>query len=270
MRKVFTVIVAVLGVLAISLAGLSGAAQASTVDELAQLAKAAAALPPGEYPDGTIIVCVQTSAPRALRAHLGAKTKACPKGSQKMDWASAGKTGPKGATGARGQQGPSGEQGIPGPAGASAAAPVYGTALVQVSRGGAAASTWATVSTSVGSPDGDTASNTFRMTCSEAKAPCVVSTQARATEDGVRVHPRLLISKQGTDAKPLGTCEYADGTDNDGGTLALTDVAATVPLGIGGSLDCGSDQVRPGSGVVESITVPAGYYDIAATFTFSR
>lgn len=267
MRKVFTVIAAVLGVLALSLAGLSGAAQASTVDELAQLAAAAAALPPGEYPDGTIIVCVQTSAPRALRAHLGAKTKACPKGSQKMDWSTA---GPKGKTGARGLQGPSGEQGIPGPAGADAPTPVYGTALVQVSRGGAAASTWATVSTSVGSPDGDTASNTFRMTCSEAKAPCVISTQARATEDGVRVHPRLLISKQGTDAKPLGTCEYADGTDNDGATLELTGTAITVPLGIGGSLDCGSDQVRPSSGVVESITVPAGYYDIAATFTFSR
>jgi hypothetical protein len=128
---------------------------------------------------------------------------------------------------------------------------------------------WAKVATPI-SAEGGTASNTFRMTCSTANAPCTITAQAWATVAGGTVYPRLLINRSSIDTgAPLGMCEYADGTNNDGGSQALTTTSAALPLGIGGSLDCGAGQTRPASGVVDSIDVPAGYYDIAATFAFT-
>ena len=46
-----------------------------------------------------------------------------------------------------------------------------------------------------------------------------------------------------------------------------------VSMGIGGSLDCGSSQIRPASGAVTEIWVPAGsgdtaYYNVWMTFAF--
>lgn len=248
----------------------------SVASTVAYAAPAAAPLPVGLYSDGIYRACVQTASPYTVRSHAGARTAACPSGSRLLALDVEGQQGPAGAKGATGAAGPAGATGPAGPAGpkgdAGAAAPatVYGTALIQVARGAGSASTWATISTPVGGPDGATASNTFRMTCSTANAPCRVSVKARATAGGVSVYPRLLISKSFIDSGvPAGLCEYGDGTTNSGGTLALTSSAVTVPLGIGGSLDCGTDQVRPDTGVVDSIKVGAGYYDIAATAVFT-
>lgn len=218
--------------------------------------------PTGVQADGRIAGCVKTGTAGAP-ADLFVRTTdgTCGKGFKTVYF---NQRGPKGATGPAGAKGDQGEQGEAAPEA------VYATGLVYISRGGADATVWAKASTALGSPDGDTASNTFRATCSTAKAPCVISVKARATSSAT-VYPRLLIQKSNIDTgAPAGLCEYGDGTDNDGGTAAIGTDLAAVPLGIGGSLDCGAGQVRPDSGVVESITVPAGYYDIAATFTFSR
>lgn len=225
-----------------------------------QQAAAPASTPIGAQPDGRIAGCVKnttgsTPAPLYVRRTTGT----CGAGFKTVYWdqkAKGGKTGPAGAKGATGASGTD----LP-----------YGIATVDISRGGAAATTWATISTTVGSPAGDTASSTFRMTCQAAKAPCVISVKAKATAAGVKAYPRVLIQKSDIDTgAPKGLCEYGDGADNDGGSQTLTTSAVTLPLGIGGSLDCGSTQVRPGSGVVESIEVPDGYYDIAATLQFTR
>jgi hypothetical protein len=139
-----------------------------------------------------------------------------------------------------------------------------------VARGTGSAQVWAQASTPVSATEGGTASNTFRMTCSAGNAPCTITAQARATAAGVKVYPRLLINRSDLDTgKPAGLCEYADGTSNDGGTAALTGTAVTLDLGIGGSLDCGAGQSFPAGGVVDQIKVPAGYYDVAATFAFT-
>ena len=81
---------------------------------------------------------------------------------------------------------------------------------------------------------------------------------------------------------PITSCEYADGA----GTLtgldqigrvaslgeALDAMRTPLDMGIGGSLDCDSDQDY--SPTVSEIEVPAGsdidtaFYDVAATFSF--
>lgn len=236
--------------------------------------------PIGVQPDGRIAGCVKSttgSGPAVLSVRR--TTGTCGTGYKTVYWnqkGAAGAKGVKGDTGTQGLQGPKGDKGDAGVDGTDAPVAVYGIGLVNVSRGGGTADTWARASTAIGSPVGDNASNTFRMTCSAAKAPCVISAQAWATTENVKVYPRLLISKSNIDTgAPVGMCEYADGADNDGGKADAQDTVSTVganplPLGIGGSLDCGSDQVRPDNGVVHEIKVPAGYYDIAATFVFSK
>jgi hypothetical protein len=219
--------------------------------------------PIGVQPDGRVAGCVKSSAgtgPAVLSVRR--TTGTCGKGFKTVYW------NQKGATGAKGVQG---VQGPKGDTGAAAPAAVYGVAKVDIKRGAGNYGTWATASTSVGSPVGDNASNTFRMTCSSSNAPCFIKARAYATGDNVKVYPRLLIQKSSIDTgAPVGQCEYADGANNDGATQNLTGDAADLTLGIGGSLDCGSDQVRPADGVVDEIKVPAGYYDIAATFVFTK
>lgn len=258
--------VLVAAVLALMAAALFGGATATagkgphTVQLLAGNL-AAVQLPPGQYTNGHYVMCVNTFGTRLVKAHTGAESSACPARTAKAT------INVKGATGARGPAGPAGAKGAAG-----AAAPVapVGVGTVSVQRGSGAAAVWAKVSTPISAAEGGTASNTFRMTCSAANAPCTITAQARATVAGSKVYPRLLIQKSDiSTGAPVGLCEYADGVDNDGGTKTLTTSAADLPLGIGGSLDCGTDQVRPASGVVDSIKVGAGYYDIAATFAFT-
>lgn len=249
-------------------------------------AKPATAPITGLQTDGTIAVCVEGSA--GSYTWHAAGPWPCASNENRLSWNQAGVAGPagpagaKGATGATGPAGPqgttgatgaTGPQGPAGTNGTNAQALPYGIALVNASRGGAAATTWGTYSTTIGSPVGDTASGTFRMSCTAAKAPCVISVQAYATTSGVKVYPRLDINREDTNDVPAGNCEYADGVDNNGSSLAVGNGVANVtavPLGIGGTLDCGSAQTYPTNGIATEIDVPAGYYDIAATFTFSK
>ena len=146
----------------------------------------------------------------------------------------------------------------------------YGVAQVLVQRGSGSATPWATYSTTLGSPVGDTASGTFRFTCSPANAPCRVSVAAYATKNGVTMYPRLLIYQQDYNSGgPEVYCEYGDGTDNNGGVATLTQSASPVTLGIGGTLDCpGHTQTYPAGGTASEIDVNAGYYDVQSTFQF--
>lgn len=195
----------------------------------------------------------------------------------------AGPQGPKGDTGATGAAstvpGPPGPQGATGPQGAPgtpAPTPAYGIAQVLVNNK-FGTNVWATYSTTLGSPVGDTASGTFRFTCAAAEGfnpPCAVSVAAYATEGGVTMYPRVLIYQQSPNGGPEIYCEYGDGTTNNNTSTAVLSQDSNAPtpvtLGIGGSLDCpGTTQVRPSDGTVSEIDVPAGYYDVQSTFTFS-
>ena len=57
-------------------------------------------------------------------------------------------------------------------------------------------------------------------------------------------------------------------------TAAVVAMRIARPMGIGGSLDCGAGQVRPPTGTVTSISVPAGsngqdaFYDVWTTLGF--
>ena len=172
---------------------------------------------------------------------------------------------------------PAGTKGLNYPVSGSAVAaavapllpkPAYGIAMVNVSRNGAAATTWETLSTSLGSPVGDTASGTFRFTCS-GSAPCEISVKAYTTADGYTVYPRLDIMSQ-VEGTGENYCEYADGADNDGASATVGTTATAVKLGIGSTADCGAGQA---GGVVDSILVPNGaqdHYDVSATFVFAK
>jgi hypothetical protein len=196
--------------------------------------------------DGVQHWCVQKVAPHTFYANVTLDDTKCPAGTTQEH----GKWG-----------------------GAAPVIPVtqYGVAQILVSRGGADATVWDKLSTPLGGPVGDKATGTFRFTCSAAKAPCFLSVNAYATTDGYSVYPRVLINKSDINTgAPLGQCEYADGTTNDGGTVTLAGDSTPVPLAIGGSLDCGSDQAYPTGGVVDEIKVPAGYYDVYSEITFVK
>jgi hypothetical protein len=153
---------------------------------------------------------------------------------------------------------------------------------VFVDRGGTTPNPtrWALYSAALGSPAGTTTGGDFRFSCSAAQAPCKISYGAAVisttqTADAA-VHPRLLIHKDL--AAPITYCEYADGANNNAGlepiprvpTLADAVIEMQTPLdmGIGGSLDCGTAQPYPVTGVVTEVWVPQGFYDVAATFAF--
>lgn len=185
----------------------------------------------------------------------------------------AGPQGPKGETGSTGATGATGPTGPAGPAGTPAPTPQYAEGAILVSRGGGTPAVWATDSTVLGSTlpgFGDTASGTFRFTCSVAKAPCAVSLESGATESGVTVYPRILIYKSDINTgQVFGQCEYGDGADNNGSYEAVGNgTLDPLTVGIGGTLDCGSGQVYPTNGVATEIDVPAGYYDVFTTFYF--
>lgn len=151
----------------------------------------------------------------------------------------------------------------------------YGVATVNVSRGPTAATTWATYSTALGSPVGDTTGGVFRFTCVEAKAPCTVSVKAAvlSDEDGTAgFYPRVLIYRQDLSAGPEFYCEYGDGSTGSlpvtltKQALSATPTYAPVQINIGGSADCSGPVATAGD--VDQITVPAGYYDVKSTFVF--
>ena len=189
-----------------------------------------------------------------------------------------GDTGETGATGPQGSKGDQGDTGDRGPQG-PAWAPEYGVANVRVDRG-SGLGIWATYSTTVGSPVGDSTGGSFRFTCSDAQAPCKVSATAdvlSGSTGAAHVYPRLLIQTESLSGGPQSYCEYADGADNSNSLDAIDRVPtstspSTFPvldLGIGGSLDCGASQPYPAGGVVQEIWVPAGYYDVFSTFVFA-
>jgi hypothetical protein len=157
--------------------------------------------------------------------------------------------------------------------GASAAE--YGVATVNVSRGGNPASAWATYSTRLGSPVGDTTGGVFRFTCSTANAPCTVAVNAAvlsSSHGAADFYPRVLIYRQDYNSGgPEIYCEYGDGSTG-AAPLSIAKQASSatptytaVPVNIGGSDDCG---LAGPAGDVNQITVPSGYYDVHSTFVF--
>jgi hypothetical protein len=192
---------------------------------------------------------------------------------RKMLHGAQGATGPAGPQGLKGAQGPQGAKGDKGDPGKPASTPSYGIASVLVSRGGKTATPWATYSTSLGSPVGDTTGGSFRFTCTPANAPCKVSIQAYTTDSGaVTMYPRVLLESQdyNTPGGPETNCEYGDGIDNSNGSAVLSGTAQPVTLGIGGTLDCGAGQQYPANGVASDIWVPAGFYNVYSTFVFNK
>ena len=196
-----------------------------------------------------------------------------------------GATGPAGIDGAVGATGTAGATGAQGLQGLNAPATQYAEGVILVSRGAIGSpAPWATYSTALGSPYGDTAGGTFRFTC--RTAPCVVSLAAQSTTAGVTVFPRVMIYKSDINTgQILGQCEYGDGATrasqfapvNTVGTTLLTlSAASLIPINIGGSLDCGAGNMQvltgvstdPTFGDVSFVVVPAGYYDVQSSFTF--
>jgi hypothetical protein len=233
-----------------------------------------------------VSACPQKKGPKESVGDLNVKLHtACAKGQKPLKLAlfpvtgaGTGPTGPQGPPGADGPLGPA------GPAGASTAGD-YAVGNVFVSRGSAAPGLWASYSAAMGSPIGTTTGGQFRFTCSASQAPCKVSIAAAVlsnTTGSDLAYARVLIYKQDVGG-PEVFCEYADGSDNSNTPATISRVpmsttAASIntPLnmGIGGSLDCGSGQTHPASGVVNEIDVPAGLnngsaqYDVFATFAF--
>lgn len=228
--------------------------------------------------------CVQRKGPKESVGDLNIKRGACAKGQKPLKLAlfpvAGAGTGP---TGPQGPPGPDGPLGPAGPAGPSTAGE-YAVANVFVSRGTAAPGLWATYSAAMGSPIGTTTGGQVRFTCRSADKHCMVSISAAVlsnTTGSAHVYARVLIYKQ-IPGGPDNYCEYADGSDNNGtpatiSRVPMSTIAASIntPLnmGIGGSLDCQSTQVRPPSGVVNGIEVPGGpdgstEYDVFATFAF--
>ena len=139
-------------------------------------------------------------------------------------------------------------------------------------------SAWATYSTELGSPVGDTAGGTFRFTCTAAQEPCKVSVTAKLLSDVStatgKVYPRVLIYRGGdpdSAVTPGFYCEYGDGSLTTITRTPMSDTASagtSVLLHIGGSADCNGPN--PASGEVAEITVPKGYYDVFSTFVFTK
>jgi hypothetical protein len=187
---------------------------------------------------------------------------ACKKDEQALNFNQQGQQGATGATGATGNPGP-------------AWTPTYGIAQVLVQRGTGDPAEWASYSSTLGSPNlrGDTTGGSFRFTCRDSYVTCKVSVKAMVTNGQGAVYPRLLIYKQDYfNPGPEVYCEYADGVTNDAPGYGLVGTSFTpLTLGIGGTLDCpGSTQAYPANGVANSIDVPAGYYDVQATFYFKQ
>ena len=221
------------------------------------------------------VVSVSNLSPAARKALQGQKGDTGSAGPQGLT----GAQGAKGDTGATGPQGPKGDPGATGAPGASGLqgskgdkgdswTPSYASASVWVQRGTGQAGPWATYSTMLGSPTGDTTGGAFRFTCKDTHVTCKLSIQASGPA-GTTVYPRVLIYKQDFNVGgPSTSCEYADGATNNGNDEP---VGTALTMGIGGSLDCpGSTQTYPSGGTATTIDVPAGYYDVWSTFSFKQ
>ncbi len=140
--------------------------------------------------------------------------------------------------------------------------------------------TWAQYDAAeLGAPGGDGTSGTVRFSCKNATDGCNVSLSAYSTASGWSVYPRLVLEKEDNTTGVKETCEYADGSDNNGATTALGTSATaptTVPLGVGSTYDCGSTvQTNPAPASVTSINVPGAtgqgiHYDVFTTLTFVK
>ena len=189
------------------------------------------------------------------------------------------RAGPAGATGA---QGPAGPQGVQGPPGAAAAAE-FGVATVFVHRlPNAEPTRFAVLSVPLGTPGGTTTSGQFRFSCAANQAPCKVSLGAAVISPSkpsgtLGFVARVTIHKEDGPNAAIHICEYADGPPGSVNRVpnlaaAETDMQTPRNLAIGGTLDCGSTQTRPASGVVKDIWVPAAsngtstaFYDVWVT-----
>ena len=152
----------------------------------------------------------------------------------------------------------------------------YGVATVNVSRGGAPATAWATYSTALGSPGRRYHGRRLPLHLLHPVAPCTVSIGGAVLSRSAGtagIYPRILIYRQDYNSPgPESYCEYGDGST---GVLPLaltkqplssTPTYTPVPVDIGGSADCGGPVAT--AGAVNQITVPAGYYDVHSTFVF--
>jgi Collagen triple helix repeat (20 copies) len=193
--------------------------------------------------------------------------------------------GLKGDTGDKGEQGLQGEKGEKGDKGEDAPEE-YGVAVVRVKRGEGTASEWARYSVELGSPVGDTTGGTFRFTCRVGDGQCEVTIRAAvlsATSGPALLYPRLLIYRGGAQftAEPALYCEFGDGPFQQIQRQPLNSLPPLppplffTPLGtddlsidIGDSADCNGPVTT--AGAVAKIVVPEGYYDVFATFGFSK
>ncbi|HEX4254401.1 MAG TPA: hypothetical protein VH089_04890 [Streptosporangiaceae bacterium] len=156
--------------------------------------------------------------------------------------------------------------------GAAPAPTTFGVGQVKVDS-----TTWAQYDAAeLGAPGGDDTSGTVRFTCKNATDGCNVSLSAYSTGTGWTVYPRLVLEKEDNSTGAKLTCEYADGSTNEGGTTALTGTAKVVPLGVGSTFDCGSaTQTGTAPDGVTSINVPGAtgqgiHYDVFTTLTFIK
>ena len=220
--------------------------------------------------NGTIkLADLHSSAKAGLKGTRGATGPQGPSGAQGAQ----GATGAKGDTGAVGAPGAKGEKGDKG----EDADEEYGVAYVRVQRGTGGQTPWATYSTELGSPVGDTTGGSFRFTCTAAQEPCKVSVAAKVLSEtsltSGKVYPRVLLYKGGDPdsvVTPEFYCEYGDGPQTTIPRMPTADTttpAGLVPLHIGGSADCNGPV--PTSGAVNEIVVPKGYYDVFSTFVFT-
>lgn len=136
--------------------------------------------------------------------------------------------------------------------------------------------TWASFSApELGAPGGDNASGIVRFSCKDAVNGCNVSLQAYSTGTGWTVYPRIVLEKEDNTNGAKLTCEYADGSDNNGATTALTNTAATIPLGIGSTADCGGNQTGTQPASVNFVNVPGAtgqgiHYDAMVTLILAH
>ena len=136
---------------------------------------------------------------------------------------------------------------------------------------------WATYSTELGSPVGDTTGGSFRFTCTAAQEPCKVSVVAKVLSDtsvSGKIYPRVLLYRGGDQdsvVTPEFYCEYGDGPQTTIPRTPKADTSPTtagsVPLNIGSSADCNGPV--PTTGTVDEIVVPKGFYDVFSTFVFT-
>ena len=133
--------------------------------------------------NGTIkLADLHQSAKAALKGKRGATGAQGPAGAQGAQ----GLAGPQGATGAKGDAGLKGDpgtaegrQGWQGRQGRRRRTRSTASLHVRVQRGTGGQTPWATYSTELGSPVGDTTGGSFRFTCSSAQEPCMVSVVAK-------------------------------------------------------------------------------------------